>query len=216
MDFNPTSLKKWKILTAVLTLACIVFFFISYGYAMEVSETAAEVQNLEEKNKQLLSERQDLRNQIEEMKGDYQQGLQDGYLARNSYPENGSVIVNTPKDRLAPLTLNTKPEGSNAYYIKLVSQDTNLTEFSFFICPGQSIDIDVPLGNYYIYYATGLQWYGDTDLFGDTTSCFKADDLFCFYYQDGYYNGYTLSLYDVAGGNLGYQDVDLDTFRSLG
>ena len=136
------------------------------------------------------------------MSGDYQKGIEAGYLARNSYPENGAIIVNSPKNRLAPLTLQTDSSDASAYYVKLVDEDTGLTEISFFICPGQTVELDIPLGNYHVYYATGLQWYGNSELFGATTSCFKMDDLFYFYYQDGYYNGYTLILSGAENGNL--------------
>lgn len=216
MDSNQKNEKRWKTISACLLIALLVALFAAYQF-YSANETLIEKNaTLTKNNSALIAERTELRNTISDMENDYQEGVLAGFEARNSYPENGTVIVGTRKDRLAPLTVESDPDSNNAYYVKLVDQDTGLTEFSFFVCPGQTVKTDVPLGDYYIYYATGLQWYGYDTLFGDTTTCFRADDLFCFYYQDGYYNGYTWTLYDVPGGNLSYEEIDPEAFLSVG
>lgn len=206
-DHLPTD--KWKKISCILAVCLAVLAFFTYQFYSENLELLSQ-------NDSLRQIRTDLQVQIEEMKGDYQAGVTAGFTARDSYPENGSIIIGTSKDRLAPLTVETDSNSNSAYYVKLVEQSTGLTDLSFFVCPGQTVDIDVPLGDYTVYYATGLHWYDYNDLFGDTTVCYKMDDLFCFYYQDGYYNGYTLSLYNVPDGNLSYQEIDSDLFRSVG
>ena len=208
MNSNQNTEKRWKTLSACLLAALLASLFV-IGWFYSANET------LVEKNQALIEERTELRGTISDMENDYLEGVSAGFEARDSYPENGTVIVGTAKERLAPFTVENDPEGSNAYYIKLVDKSSGLTEFSFFVCPGQNVEIDVPLGDYDVYYATGLHWYGYDTLFGDTTACFKVAEPFYFYYQDGYYNGYTWTLYDVDGGNLGYEEIDQNAFLSV-
>ena len=58
--------------------------------------------------------------------------------------------------------------------------------------------LQVPAGTYEVRYASGETWYGDTHLFGPTTSYSKAGSLFSF----GGGDGYTLELYKQLNGNL--------------
>lgn len=206
---DPLPTAKWKKISCILAVCLAVLAYFTYQFYSENLLLLTQ-------NESLRQTRTDLQVQIEQMKGDYQEGLTAGFTARDSYPENGSVIIGTSKDRLAPLTVETDPDSSNAYYVKLVEQSTGLTDLSFFVCPGQTADLDVPLGDYTVYYATGLHWYDYNDLFGDTTVCYKMNELFSFYYQDGYYNGYTLSLYNLPNGNLNCQQIDSESFRSIG
>lgn len=131
--------------------------------------------------------------------------LQAGYP-----PFNGEVIYEISSDRIAPLTIKTS--GSDSYLVKLKKSGSGEDVLSVYVCGGESIDIDVPLGTFQLVYASGSVWYGPTHLFGEDTSYAKADELFEFYEEDGYVNGWTVSLYPVSNGNLDTTPIDPEEF----
>lgn len=192
---KSVSLSSLLLFVSCVILSCFVLFLLSdrANLTSEVTELAEKNTSLTEQNLALIEERDDLVSKVFHME------------AIQSYPENGSVIIPSTAERLAPLTIETS--GDDAYYIKLVNVINRLSEFAFFVQPGQTVEIDAPLGRYYLYYATGKKWYGKEEVFGPETQFYKADDTFYFYYDSGYYNGYTVTLYDVPGGNLGYDSV---------
>lgn len=83
---------------------------------------------------------------------------------------------------------------------------------AFYVQGGTSIDIDVPLGEYEIYYATGYTWYGLDNLFGSDTTYYKCEDTFPFTYLSNTYNGWTLTLYAVSNGNMDTERIDASDF----
>lgn len=141
---------------------------------------------------------------------------------------NGRIVVIPSYERVCPLTVNTAM-GSGYYYIFLdyistpsftVEQRQRLKyasppyegDIAFLVQAGQSVSIDVPIGIYKMYYATGNTFYGPKYLFGDKTSCYEADSLFTFNATSGYYNGHTLTLYPVVGGNLETDEISPSKF----
>lgn len=121
-----------------------------------------------------------------------------------TFPVTGHVFFSNGEDRVAPLTINTR--GENGYYIKLVDASSKDKVLCFFVRGGASCEIDVPLGTYILRYATGSDWYGSVNLFGDGTTYYEADDLFEFSVNGNYYTGWTVDLYLQTNGNL---DTDL-------
>lgn len=83
---------------------------------------------------------------------------------------------------------------------------------SFFVRAGETANVDVPLGEYTLYYATGETWYGPELVFGDETIYYKADETFDFYEEGGYINGWTVELYLQFDGNLSTDTIDPDEF----
>ena len=103
--------------------------------------------------------------------------------------------------RIAPLTIRTSNGGQN-YFVKLVDYLSEETSMTYFIRSGQSINIDVPIGEYEIRYATGKVWYGESILFGNQTQYSKADRVFSFSRTTDGVSGYTIELISQPSGNL--------------
>lgn len=107
-----------------------------------------------------------------------------------------------------PLTIRTR-YGSGNFYAKLVDPSTGYTRMAIFIRNGEiASDMDVPAGTYELRYASGDSWYGETELFGSSTSYSKAESLFTF----GNGSGYTVELYKQVNGNLHTNSIDKDDF----
>lgn len=125
------------------------------------------------------------------------------------YPANGTILVNSGLERVAPLTVNT--EEGLAYYIKLCDMNGNEV-LGFFAGPSATVDVDVPLGTYELRYACGTAWYGTTPKFGKDTQYFKTDTLFDFTEDSEYTHGYTVTLYGVPDGNMNTEEISEDDF----
>lgn len=142
-------------------------------------------------------------------------------------PTNGYLFQEIPDcDYLAPLSIETT--GSNGYYFildpltlsspsKYVSSEyTKIIAASayirLYIRGGSSVKIQVPLGEYEVFYATGDSWYGEDKLFGDETKYFKCDDTFSFEETSAGYNGWTISLTPVPNGNLDIDSISESNF----
>ena len=82
------------------------------------------------------------------------------------------------------------------------------SDLAFVVKAGEKVSIDVPIGKYKLYYATGITFYGTKYLFGEATSCYEADELISFYLKDGYYNGHAITLYATYSGNFRTDEID--------
>lgn len=112
-------------------------------------------------------------------------------------------------DRIAPLTIDASGFPlSTGFFVKLRQPITKVTVLTFYVRGNTKPEVEVPLGIYEILYASGTEWYGEDLLFGPDTSYYLADELFEFYEEDGYVNGWTVTLDKKYNGNL---DVDMIT-----
>lgn len=143
---------------------------------------------------------------------------------------NGEIYIVPSYESLCPLTVSVR--GNQAYYVFLdylyapsySTVDRHLEEYgvnssiksdlAFYISPGSTVEIDVPIGVYRLYYATGETWYGKALLFGEDTATYTSDDLLEFYADDSYYNGVTLELWPQSGGNFDTKSISYDDFPS--
>lgn len=130
--------------------------------------------------------------------------------AERTPPANGAILKYPTAKREAPLTIHTSGDGY--YFFTLVKAGSNERYMNFFAHAGETVDIDVPIGVYNIYYAKGDTWYGLNDLFGEDTKYYRLDDLFVFSDDDGDYNGWELTLTPVVDGNLDTESVSPDDF----
>lgn len=85
-------------------------------------------------------------------------------------------------------------------------------DIAFYLAKGQSYEIDVPVGVYKLYYATGDIFYGTEELFGSTSKFYSSDDLLNFYSTSEYYNGHTITLYSVTNGNFDTDNIPESKF----
>jgi hypothetical protein len=115
---------------------------------------------------------------------------------------------------VAPFEIHTAA-GAN-YFIKLEDSATHLPIQTFFIRGGQTMESNVPLGQFILKYATGDAWCGENDLFGNQTQFNKADADLWFARQeshDGYTMiGHTVELILQINGNLKTSRITRQTF----
>ena len=115
---------------------------------------------------------------------------------------------------IAPLEIRTAA-GAN-YFVKLESSTTGNPIQTFFIRGGQTMQSNVPLGQFVLKYATGNVWCGENDLFGNETQFHKADAVLQFARQDmdnGYRMiGHTIELILQLDGNLRTSGISRDAF----
>lgn len=109
-------------------------------------------------------------------------------------------FCNQKEKKIAPLEIET-PKNRDCYFI-LKSKSTRYNDMKFYGRAGLTVSLDVPLGEYELYYATGDTWYGTKHLFGEDTVYQKCDAVLEFTTEDGYVWGHTLTLYSVSGGNM--------------
>lgn len=110
-------------------------------------------------------------------------------------PASGTVFIGANLAREGELTIRSSSVDS--YYIKLKASDKRTDMFSFFVRAGETVTVDVPKGMYYVYFACGRTWYGEDNLFGESTSYSMDAELLDF---SKYTWEYTL--YPVTNGNF--------------
>lgn len=139
------------------------------------------------------------------------------YLAQGKIPRpvsepiSGQMIdFDDSLNYIAPFTIETR--GDKNYYIKLKDYHTNKVILTTFVSGGDTAELEVPLGDYELLYATGDDWYGIDLLFWEKTQYFKAEDIFEFYEENGYVNGWTVELYLQNNGNLSTEEISADEF----
>jgi len=124
---------------------------------------------------------------------------------------NGQIFEYPRDERVAPLSVTASFSHNYYIYLDCISNPDN--DMAFFVKRGNTVNLDVPLGTYSVYYATGDIWYGTQHLFGSSTVYCKCDGTFNFYISsDGYYNGYTLELIEQHNGNLDTETVNPSEF----
>ena len=127
-------------------------------------------------------------------------------------PDNGTVFLSPSQQCIAPLTIDTTKTSDNYYiYLKYYGNDRN-RDMSFFVRANSTLNIDVPLGAYELFYCSGSDWYGTKYKFGYNTSYCKADERFEFTSDNEYVYGNTLTLYPVSNGNLETKEIKESSF----
>lgn len=135
--------------------------------------------------------------------------LQDEYAVPVSF-RNGQIITRPFGECVCPLGVEVR--GDSAYYIYLEHIGFGGSDMSFMVSADSSVEVEVPLGEYNIFYATGDTWYGPDLKFGADTQFYQCDDTFLFYEDGQYYQGYTLELYLQDNGNLETDRIDASAF----
>lgn len=150
----------------------------------------------------------------------------DSQLAPIPEPETAFIFESTYcEDGVAPLKIITSSEDGHYFVVDLISlpDDSELDDFSkgyyeaatkikFYIRGGESIELNLPLGIYEIYYATGQTWYGEECLFGIDTVYHKCEGTFAFTESEEDYNGWIIELLPVENGNLATDIIDQSQF----
>ena len=119
-------------------------------------------------------------------------------------PKNGQVFIGTEPSWGS--TLKVSCSNDEACYVKMKDAEYN-DVISFYIAAGQTAQINVPAGDYYVYFAHGNDWYGPEFLFGKDTT----------YSKDGELTDYTnyswqYELKPSVGGNFSDTPIDPSEF----
>jgi hypothetical protein len=133
----------------------------------------------------------------------------DNHLELKALPDTG-YTDNAYIGGVAPLTI--KVQNSAHYWVKIDNAYTGEHLVSHFIRSGDTLSVNLPLGNYTIKYAYGQQWYGEEYLFGGSTGYAQADKVFNFQSNGNRYNGYTVELITQPYGNLSTSNINKSNF----
>lgn len=91
------------------------------------------------------------------------------------FPPHETATFLTADEALAPFQVKT--ESGDNYLIKLVDPQTRKDVVRMYVVGGQTADFQVPLGDYEVLSASGVNWYGDELLFGPQTAYSKLDTV---------------------------------------
>lgn len=140
-------------------------------------------------------------------------------------PANGAVFKSPTYEKLCPFSVSVR--GDEGYYVRLKymwkpeSYNSRhlegkpaviIDDLEFFVRPGQTVEMDVPVGVYKLYYATGEDWYGRAKLFGEETAFFTSSDLLEFYTDYTTFYGHTLELWEQVNGNFSTTEINESAF----
>lgn len=205
---NVQTTKHFKISLAVIAiLLCLSLFLFATRFTDQSSSPQSKDMTPSNETGSMSSDNS--MESYDETSGNNMDVNDEDQLETLPYPENGTILVDSGLNRVAPLEIKTD-EGL-AYYVKLCDMNNNEV-IGFFVGPNASVEVSVPLGTYELRYACGTAWYGTTPKFGSDTQYYKADMLFDFTDDGTYYNGHTVTLYAVPGGNLNTEEIDSSEF----
>lgn len=146
------------------------------------------------------------------------------YLPPVDEPENGHVFLSPQYQRLCPLSVSVSDGSSYYIYLKYMRAPENSydsrkesgygesEDLAFYVRSGETVNLDVPVGVYKLYYATGDVWYGTLYKFGVDTAYFSSDDLLDFYTSYDSTYGVTLELWAQYNGNFETDEISETAF----
>lgn len=128
-------------------------------------------------------------------------------------PETGVMKVFDSNTAVAPLEIRTR-RGNGNYYVKIsrIFDTGKFLSRTAFIRDGETLTANIPVGDYDIRYAVGDAWYGTQELFGNSTACARADDVFSFRKTTQGYTGFTIELISQIDGNLDTDPLSVEDF----
>ncbi len=115
------------------------------------------------------------------------------YDSAQDVPLSGYYWNFSGEPLLAPLDV-AAPDGDFYYYVLLVDPVMEHEVGGVFLWPGETEEVDVPLGEYEIYYYCGTEWFGVDTLFGPSTVIEGMGGVMSFYDDGEYYMGNSLEL----------------------
>lgn len=124
-----------------------------------------------------------------------------------------SITADSKSDYYIYLDYSHTPSNSQERrQLKSTAASPYENDIAFIVKAGQTVSIDVPVGVYALYYATGKTFYGTQYLFGDETRYYKADKHLSFYLSGDYYNGHSITLYATYDGNFETDEISDKSF----
>ncbi len=207
-----------KNITHLLFGGLVIFAFIVLitTVSINMAQTEKKSDNTQNNNNQT--------NNTQANKNDSLEDEEKELIPYNAY--HGEIIIKPSYYRTCPFVVHTD-EGENYYiYLKYIGAPSysvekreknpkasnNENNISVYAVGGKTINIDVPIGKYEMYYCTGDVFYGNEKRFGDETRAYVADDILVFYVDDNYYQGNEITLYSVVNGNMDTSVINIDDF----
>lgn len=124
-----------------------------------------------------------------------------------------SITADSKSDYYIYLDYSHTPSNSQERrQLKSTASSPYENDIAFIVKAGRTVSIDVPVGVYALYYATGKTFYGTQYLFGDETRYYKADKHLSFYLSGNYYNGHSITLYATYDGNFETDEISEKSF----
>jgi len=127
-----------------------------------------------------------------------------GYMIPLEFPASGQIFIG--QKLTWGCTLTVKCTGSQSCYVKMKDADHN-DVLSFFVRAGEQAKVYVPSGHYYVYFAHGVDWYGESFLFGEATTYSMDDEL-----TDYVSYSWSYDLVPSVNGNFSDTPIDADQF----
>ncbi len=140
---------------------------------------------------------------------------------------NGKMLITPEYEGVSPFTVIADSNTDYYIYLEYKWAPSNTTEkrsikskatspyesdIAFYLKAGQTVSINVPIGVYKMYYATGSTFFDTKLLFGTATRYYEADDLLNFYADNEYYRGHTITLKPVSNGNFDTDPISKSEF----
>ncbi len=128
-------------------------------------------------------------------------------------PANGKVFSSRAKGGYCTLKIKA---GETPVFVKVVSNKDPTSFVTIYVRANKSATVHIRNGIYTIRYATGSKWYGTKDFFGSNTQFYTADTALEMTTTRSdnhiHYKTFTVTLYDVPGGNLTTSSISADEF----
>ena len=144
--------------------------------------------------------------------GSYEDSISRARSCIQTYPDSGELYRNEDyASKRCSLTITTADDGFPTF-IKIYTEDDVLVS-ALFIASGGKVKVKLPVGSYRMKSATGMDWFGVQEMFGDDGTYEVLDfgnDTNTWYLKSSYI--YTLELRSETDGNVGAQNVDPSNF----
>ena len=120
-------------------------------------------------------------------------------------PISGAILSGNEVYNGSEITITASSSESCVVKLKTSS---DIERLSFYVRAGHTVTVGVPTEYLYVYFASGKNWYGTTDLFGKNTS-YSMDNKIC----DFVNYTWEYKLYPSASGNFSQTPIDANKFK---
>ena len=126
-------------------------------------------------------------------------------LPQEPRPRSGELLLGSFSDESEITVTTTNYEDC----VVMLKSNKGVTKLAFYVRAGDTVTVGVPAGYFYVYFASGEDWYGYGEglMFGKHTSYSMDDELLDFF---NYTWEYTLR--PVTDGNFSETPIDEDEF----
>ena len=138
---------------------------------------------------------------------------------------NGQSLLEPDYELMCPLEIEVQGERSYYLYLEYIGEPEDsydsrqalvsspeVEDMAFYVEAGNSAEVYVPIGDYFVYYASGYIWQGTEALFGEETECSVDKYTLSFYTDEESAYGYTLELWDDAEDNPDMESISPQDF----